>query len=182
MSQKRANHKIPLRPIGCPLQLHFNPLSSDNWRDFEQLFGPGGACGGCWCMLWRLRHAEYERNKGESNRRAMKKIIAAGQVPGILAYHQNQPIGWCAIGPREHYSRLQHSRLLQPIDRNPVWSIVCLFIQKAFRRCGVSVALVRAAVEYARERGASIVESYPVEPKKSSAPDVFLWTGLASAF
>jgi GNAT superfamily N-acetyltransferase len=163
-------------------KLTFHGLTRERWRDFELLFGDRGACGGCWCMLWRLNHAEYERNKGERNRRAMRKIVAQGNIPGILAYYGSHPIGWCAVAPREQYLRLQHSRLLQPIDRKPVWSIVCLYVQEPFRRRGVSVALLRAAVEYARACGARIVEGYPVEPRKSAAPDVFVWTGLASAF
>ena len=42
----------------------FKPLSKNNWEDFVELFGSNGACGGCWCMWWRLNHAEYKKNQG----------------------------------------------------------------------------------------------------------------------
>jgi GNAT superfamily N-acetyltransferase len=70
--------------------------------------------------------------------------------------------------------------VLAPIDDQPVWSVSCLFVLKPFRRRGLSVQLLRAAAEYARTQGARIVEGFPVEPPKS-LPDVFVWTGLASA-
>jgi GNAT superfamily N-acetyltransferase len=68
------------------------------------------------------------------------------------------------------------------VDEQPVWSVVCFFVARAYRRKGVTVALLKAAVEYARQRGAGIVEGYPVEPKEDKAPDPFVYTGLASAF
>jgi GNAT superfamily N-acetyltransferase len=71
---------------------------------------------------------------------------------------------------------------LKRIDDQPVWSIVCLFIARPYRRKGVSVELVKAAADYVRKRGGKIVEGYPVEPRKDEMPDAFAWTGLASAF
>jgi GNAT superfamily N-acetyltransferase len=57
-----------------------------------------------------------------------------------------------------------------------------LFVGKPLRRKGLTVALIKAAVEYVRESGGKIVEGYPVEPRKDQMPDVFAWTGLASSF
>jgi GNAT superfamily N-acetyltransferase len=163
-------------------QLQFKPLTIARWNDFEQLFGERGACAGCWCMFWRLNHSTFERHKGAANRRAMNRIVAAGEIPGILAYLNSKPIGWCAVAPREKYLRLQRSRVLAPVDGEKVWSIVCLFVARPFRRRGISSALIRAACEFVCKRGGKIVEGYPIEPRKSSAPDAFVWTGLASAF
>ncbi len=162
--------------------LTFHPLTPDRWRDLETLFGERGASGGCWCMWWRLKRSQFKQQKGEGNKRAFKKIVASGEVPGILAYANGQPVGWCALAPREHYSVLENSRILQPVDDQPVWSITCFFVAQPFRRRGITVALLRAAVEYAGKHGAKIVEGYPVEPKQGKAPDVFVWSGLASAF
>jgi GNAT superfamily N-acetyltransferase len=158
------------------------PLTRGRWKDFERLFGARGGCGGCWCMYWRLAHAQFEIQKGEQNRKSMKWIVDQGETPGILAYLGRKPIGWCAVAPREKYLRLRRSRLLKPIDEQPIWSIVCLLVDKEFRRCGVSVALLRAAADYVQLRGGRIVEGYPIEPRTSHMPDVFAWTGLASAY
>jgi len=109
-------------------------------------------------------------------------MIESDEVPGILAYSNREPIGWCAIEPRENYPRLARSRVLKPVDDNPVWSVVCFFVAKDFRRKGVSVELLKGAVDYAGMKKAKIVEGYPVETKSDGLPDPWAWTGLYSAF
>jgi GNAT superfamily N-acetyltransferase len=165
------------------LSLTFHPLTPDRWDAFEALFGERGACGGCWCMLWRRSsRPEYEAGKGAGNRRAMKRLVADGAEPGILAFASDEPAGWCAVAPREDYPGLGRSRILKAVDDTPVWSVSCLFVAKEFRNRGVSVGLLKAAVEFVAERGGSVVEGYPVEPKSPKVPPVFAWTGIASAF
>ncbi len=160
----------------------FHPVTPDRWGDLEALFGPRGACGGCWCMWWRLTRAEFDRQKGEGNRLAMKALVESGRVPGILAYAGGAPVGWCSVAPREEFGALARSRVLRPIDDQPVWSVVCFFIAKAYRRRGLTVALLRAAVDYAAAHGARVVEGYPTESKKADAPAAFLYMGTVSAF
>lgn len=160
----------------------FHPLTLERWADFENLFGPRGACGGCWCMLWRLKRADFDRQKGDGNKQAMHALVAAGESPGILAYHDGQPVGWCAVARRADYPTLERSRVLKPIDDQPVWSISCLFVAKGWRNRGVSVALLKAAVEHVRRQGGNVVEGYPVEPRNVRMPDVFAWTGVPAAF
>jgi GNAT superfamily N-acetyltransferase len=157
------------------------PLTPARWKDLEALFGARGACGGCWCMYWRLPRSTFEREKGDGNRRAFKKLVATGEPPGLLAYDGGQPVGWCAIAPRTEYPKLARTRILQPVDDQPVWSVSCLFVARPYRRRGVSVRLLEAAADYARRRGGRIVEGYPVEARGKVA-DPFVWTGLASAF
>jgi GNAT superfamily N-acetyltransferase len=159
------------------------PLTPSRWKDFEKLFGPRGACAGCWCMEPRQTRAEWERLKGDKNRRAMKRLVEKGiRPPGLLAYIGREPVGWISIEPRDAFSKLERSRILAPVDDKPVWSIVCFFVDKRYRRQGLSVALIKGAVDYARKKGARIVEGYPVEPKKDSVAPVFVFTGLAPAY
>jgi len=162
--------------------LVFDPVTADRWKDLEALFGERGACGGCWCMWWRLKRSEFEKKKGDENKRALKRIVDSGEIPGLLAYANGQPIAWCSIGPRERYPVLERSRTLKRIDDQPVWSVVCFFVAKSFRCKGVTVRLLRAAVEYAKMEGARVVEGYPVESKKPRMPDAFAYTGLVSTF
>ena len=162
--------------------LEFYPVIPERWSDFETLFGERGACGGCWCMWWRLKRSEFEKRKGNGNKRAMKKNIHSGEIPGLLAYADGQPIAWCSVAPRETFSALARSRILKPVDDEAVWSIVCFFVAKPFRCKGITVKLLQSAVKYAKKQGARIVEGYPVEPKKGQTADVFAYTGLASAF
>jgi GNAT superfamily N-acetyltransferase len=162
-------------------QLEFQPLTPNRLGDLELLFGERGACGGCWCMYWRLTRAQYNIGKGEKNRRAMKAIVQAGETPGILAYADGEPVAWCSVAPRESFSALDRSRILKPVDDRAVWSVACLFVDKKHRRQGLSVKLLKAAIDFVGKRGGRIIEGYPVEPKKDQ-PDAFVWTGLASAF
>ena len=170
------------RGTGKLANLRFAPATPARWPDVEALFGARGACGGCWCMYWRETRAEYEKRKGAGNRRALKKLVTAGPPPGLLAYANGRPVGWCAMAPREAYSRLARSRVLAPIDDAPVWSVPCFFIARPYRRQGLTVRLLEAAVEFARKCGAKIVEGYPVEARKGSMPDVFAYTGLPGTF
>ena len=160
----------------------FRPLTPKIWSDFEKLFGERGACGGCWCMTWRLTRRQFKKQKGEGNKRAMKRIVSRGEVPGIIAYNGKEPVGWCSVAPRENFPVLDNSRVLARVDEKEVWSIVCLFISKAFRRKGLSSILLKWAAEYACKRGAKIVEGYPYDLGKQVLPDPFVWTGLAPAY
>jgi len=165
------------------MKLSFKPLTPNQWSDFCLLFGERGACGGCWCMLWRLTKKQFNLQKGEGNKRAMKEIVDSGNIPGIIAYQDGKPVGWCAIAPRDDYAFLSRSRILKPVDDRNVWSIACLFIDKSHRKQGVATELLEAAGRYAKSQGAKLVEGYPVEPKSDKdIPPAFAWTGIPSAF
>ncbi len=158
------------------------PLTPELWDDFATLFGPRGACAGCWCMWPRLRAKEWKAGRGAPNKRAFKKIVDAERVPGLLAYAGSTPAGWIGFAPRDEYVRLDSSRVWGRVDEKPVWSISCFYIARPFRRQGLTTALLRAAIAHAKQRGARILEGYPVDPRGGSVVDTFSWTGLVSAF
>jgi GNAT superfamily N-acetyltransferase len=162
--------------------VEFRPLTPGNWDDLERLFGPRGACAGCWCMWYRLPRSTWEKQKGEKNRRAFQKLVAAGATTGVLAYLEGEPIGWCAVAPRRDYVRLAGSRVLKPVDDRPVWSVTCFYVAKTHRRRGLTEQLLNAAVAYARRNGGKIVEGYPHDPPAGEMPDAFAYTGFFSAF
>lgn len=164
------------------MRLSFRPLTDDLWPDLESLFGPRGACAGCWCMYWRGPARQFKENSGDRNKRALQTLVRKGKVPGILAYRGQEPIGWCAIEPREAYPRLESARTLKRIDDLPVWSVTCLFVAKEHRRTGVSVALLGAAVKHAKRLGAEWVEGYPTSVSDSKLPDPWIYTGTEEAF
>jgi GNAT superfamily N-acetyltransferase len=163
------------------LQLTFKPLSPEYWEDFVGLFGKNGACGGCWCMSFRLKNADFKTNKGDFNKNSMKELMEH-QMTGILAFHQNQAIAWCAMSPREEYLRLENSKILRRVDDKQVWSIPCFFILKSYRRKGVSVEMLKAAIDYARDNGIKILEGYPIIPYDGKMPDVFAWSGIVTSY
>ena len=162
--------------------LEVQPATSERWSDVETLFGEGAVSSRCWCMWWRLPRSQYTAQKGQANKAAFLAIMSSGEIPGLLAYRDGQPIAWCALAPRESYPALERSRTLKRIDDEPVWSITCLFVAKPFRGQGVMLELLRAAVAYAKEQGATIVEGYPFEPQEARVPDIFGATGIVSTF
>ena len=162
--------------------LDVRPVTPQRWADLERLFAEHGAYGGCWCMWWRLSRSQFRRNAGEDNRRGLKAIVDSGQVPGLLAYADGEPAAWCSIGPRESYPALERSRTLKKVDAQPVWSIVCFFVAKPFRRQGLMARMLRAAADYAARNGARIVEGYPVEPGQAGLRSYEGYTGVVSAY
>jgi len=163
-------------------ELEVLPVTRERFSDLERLFGPRGACGGCWCMWWRLTAREFDAMKGEENRAALAALVDRGEVPGLLAYSGSEPVGWCSVAPRETFPRLERSRLLRRVDDERVWSIVCFYVARAERGRGVMTALVRGAIDYVESQGGRIVEAYPVVPKKERAPAVFLFPGTPGPF
>ena len=133
-------------------------------------------------MTWRLTKAEYELSKGDGNKSKIKKLAHSKEPVGVLAFDGNKPVGWCAVAPREKYRRLERSRVLKPVDDQPSWCVSCFFIDKSCRMKGLSVPLLRAAVDYAGAFGAKIIDGYPIEPKEKKMPDVFAWTGILSSY
>ena len=163
-------------------KLAFKPLTTKTWNDFETLFGERGACGGCWCMSWRLSRAEFDKKKGEGNKRAMKKFVGNKEQIGIIAYVGKKPVGWCSFAPREMYIKLENARVLKRIDDEPVWSITCFFLTKDFRRKGLSVEILKGVIGYCRKKKVKIIEAYPILPYSNNMPAAFAWTGFLSSF
>jgi GNAT superfamily N-acetyltransferase len=163
------------------------PAESHCWLDVEKVFGEHGAYAGCWCMFWRLNRADFKQLKGDGTRTVLHEMTVKGDVPGLLLYDQGEPVGWCSVGPRENYLALENSRILKRVDDQPVWSIVCFFVTRPYRGKGAMLALLRGAVDYACQRGAKIVEGYPIDMQSPKLAGQKLssysgYMGIASVF
>jgi GNAT superfamily N-acetyltransferase len=163
-------------------KISFQPLSEKNWNHFEKLFGHNGACGGCWCMYWRLHRKEYEVSKGEGNKTQMRQLIRGEVAPGVLMFLGKEAIGWSAVAPRESFPVLENSRVLKRVDARAVWSVVCFFIAKEYRRHGFTQPFLEYLIHYCRNKGASIIEAYPLEVPSKNYPVVFAHIGFSSIF
>jgi GNAT superfamily N-acetyltransferase len=164
-------------------QLSFEPLSKKNWDLYVNLFGEKGACGNCWCMSFRLKKDDFMNGKlNDGNKNAMKKLVWDNKITGILAIYKNRAIAWSAFSPREDFIKIENSRVHKRIDSKPVWSIPCTFISKDFRRKGVSVALLKGVIDYAKKNRIGIIEAYPTIPTQGKLPDAFAWIGLYKSF
>jgi len=165
------------------MRLTVQPLTRDRWDDLVELFSrPGGSIvRGCWCMYYRKSGGSGGLGRGKANKRAMKALVDGGTVPGLIAYRDRRPVGWISLGPREDYARLERSRVMKRVDEKPVWSIVCFFVDSKERGQGITRALLRGAIDYARSNGATLLEAYPIDKKARSHPD-FMWFGAKSLY
>ena len=145
------------------MSIDVQPATAAHWPDLEALFGERGACGGCWCLYFRLPRQQSSSQRGEANRQILKAMVESGQEPGLLAYVNGTVAGWVALGPRQDFALLETSRNLARLDEQPVWSVVCFFVAKPYRRQGMMLRLLKAASQYARSHGARILEGYPID-------------------
>ncbi len=173
----------PIRPSG---KLRYRALTRRDWPIVEQLFGERGACGGCWCMWWRVERGgkTWHDMKGDKARRSLKRLIESGRARAILAFDGDEPIGWCAFGPRSDFPRVETVKAYRPPDDAEVWSIPCFFILAGHRGRGVARGLLAAAVAAARKAGATCIEGYPVTNATDGKPlpAAFSWTGPKGIF
>lgn len=164
-------------------EMTFEPLTRKNWGLFTELFGERGACGNCWCMYFRLNLTEFKEGKqDDGNKNAMKQLVWNNMPTGLLGIYDGKAIGWVAFAPREDFPKLARSRVHKPIDDAKVWSLTCFFIDKQFRRIGVSVAMLNGLKRYAQEQHIPIIEAYPTIPTTETLPDSFAWIGLYRSF
>jgi GNAT superfamily N-acetyltransferase len=172
---------IPPLRVDSP-NLDLRELTPDLWPALEKLFGANGACGGCWCMFWRLETGErYEDVKGPRAKARFKALVKRGKVHGILAFHEEEPIGWCAFERRVELPRLDRARSLEIADADRVWSLPCFFVKAPWRSRGVAARMLLAAEKALVRRGAAIAEAYPVRVGKR-LPAAFAYTGVTSMF
>lgn len=160
------------------------PLVPADWARLEALFGERGACGGCWCMAWRLERAAWEAGRGAANKRALRRLVSAGRALGALALAGERAVGWCSVGPRADFAALATKRSLATDWDARTWSVTCFFVEREWRRHGLGKRLLATAVAIARAGGATRVEGYPAPLPKAGGdlPAAFAWTGLPQVF
>jgi GNAT superfamily N-acetyltransferase len=157
-------------------------LTPDTWPDLEQLFGlPGGAIvRGCWCMHYR-KTGQASGSAGADSKLALRDLVSRGVVPGLIGYLDGSPAGWISLGPREEYLRLRRSPIMKPVDDIKVWSVVCSYVGRPYRGLGLQHQMLEAAIGFARDNGARVLEAYPVD-KPGRSHDDFMFFGSRSLY
>jgi GNAT superfamily N-acetyltransferase len=133
-------------------------------------------------MWFRLANADFNLMAGDANREAIKDLVDDDCVPGLLAYEGDTATGWVSLAPREEFGRVERSKFFQKVDDERVWSIVCFFVPRKQRGKGLMTALLAGAIDFARDRGATVLEAYPRDPgiARVSADGAFV--GLEPVF
>lgn len=154
------------------------------WPKVEKLFGPNGACGGCWCQAWRIERGErWHEIQGATAKARLRKGVLHGSVHGILAFVGKEPVGWCTFGRRDSFPRLNRAPSLRCDDSSAVWSVPCFYVARGFRGIGVATAMLDHAIRAMRRRGVKIAEGYPSKPDaEGQYIAAFAWTGTRSLF
>jgi GNAT superfamily N-acetyltransferase len=167
--------------VGETLEVH--PLTPARWDDLVTLFDRPGDPKGCWCMFYLLRSRDFEGGWGAGNRAALERVVEEGPPPGLLAYRDGVPVGWCAVASREAYPRILHSPVVRPLDDQPgCWAVVCFYVARQERRGGVAAALLEAAVGFAAANGAEAVEGYPKDTGGARRHANEMFVGSVSMF
>jgi len=165
--------------------IRFEELLPSLWPAVERLFGPNGACGGCWCMWWRAESRKvWNEIRGAGAKKTFKNLIHKGKAHGVLAFAEDEPVGWCSFGPRLDFPGLERVQAYKRNDTGDVWSITCFFIHRKWRGKGLSRDLLRAAVKAMQKRGIKIIETYPSTTTKDGRrlSSSLAWTGPLKIF
>lgn len=150
------------------------PLTPDRFPDLEKVFGDRGVARRCFCMHWRRPDGGYE--DARDNRDRFADITNDGPPPGLIGYVGGDPVGWVQVGPRSDFPTIGRSRLLKPVDDLDPWTINCFVVKAGQRSQGIGRGLLEAAIEYAKSRGAEVIEAYPVDGHRESLVDYFTGT------
>jgi GNAT superfamily N-acetyltransferase len=158
-------------------------VSEDVWPDLVELFSGIAPAGRCWCMHWRIGPG-YRKRSADANRDDLHGLVDARRPTGLLAYHDDMPVGWCQLTPRSDLPYLERSRRTRPVDDQPVWAITCFAVRKGHRRQGVMAYLIEQSLVQAAAAGAQAVEAYPLDAtvSPSTTSTGYLSTFLSAGF
>jgi GNAT superfamily N-acetyltransferase len=164
------------------------PANEASWEDLQTVFGTRGQASRCQCQRYKLRRRESFRSfPVEERAHRLRQQTDCGHpeadtTSGLVAYLEDEPVGWCAVEPRTAYEGLVRNNRVPWEGRtedktdDSVWAVTCVFTRAGFRKRGISRALVRAAVDFARERGARAIEGYPMTTKKALLEELHVGT------
>jgi GNAT superfamily N-acetyltransferase len=159
-----------------------HPVTLDRFEDFADVINSNRRATHCWCLSHRLTASQIEELGQGSRERAARMLCQRKLPPGVLAYRDGTPVGWCSISPRAGIPRLVGSKLIRPIDELPVWSIICVVVRSGYRRQGVTTHLLEGAAAWAASQGAPAVEAYPVDLGAQRMDLTMAFVGTRSMF
>lgn len=162
--------------------LAIRPLTPGAFPALAELFDEGGDPKWCWCQFFRVRGLDWSNASAEVNRGRLRTLAGSGTPPGLVAFRGARAVGWVSLAPRTDYERLTHAKVLAPVDDTPVWSIVCFVVSKSERGGGLATALLEAAIAWARERGARMLEAYPADTHGKRIPSANAYQGTLGMF
>jgi GNAT superfamily N-acetyltransferase len=154
------------------------PANQASWADLQAIFGTADYPGQCYCQHFKVRDCHWSSLSDEVRRSRLREQTRcddpqASTTTGLVAYLDQEPVGWVAVEPRPAYPRLPQVRTVwsgrheDKADDN-VWAVTCFVTRKGYRKRGITYALAAATVGFARDQGARALEAYSMitEPGK----------------
>jgi GNAT superfamily N-acetyltransferase len=169
-----AQYGVCVSDRATSLPLGIVPANEASWEDLQTVFGTRGAAAICQCQRYKLRPREaFKKFPAEERAHRLRTQTECGHpksktTSGLVAYLDGEPVGWCAVEPRTAYpgllrnNRVPWERRAEDKADDSVWAVTCVLARAGFRRRGIGYALARAAVDFARRRGARALEAYPM--------------------
>jgi GNAT superfamily N-acetyltransferase len=163
--------------------IEVHPATADRFPDVAAVLAPRKTDAPvCWCLTYRIPNAENRVLRGPDRPTRLRSFCELDPPPGLVAYVDGQPAGWCSVSPRAGLPRLVNSRTIPTIDDTPVWSVVCFVIRSGLRGRGLTHALLAGAIDHARDNGAPALEGYPVDPTEGRISSTLAYVGTTSLF
>lgn len=163
---------------------HSKQLTTNTWKDFEELFQKHkGVRGGCWCTYHQLASSEYNKLSREERKEYHRKRVEEGVATGLVLYLDKTPIGWCQFGRGDAFEQLNRNQAYQKLEEDKQatadWRITCIFVDKDYRKSGLSSLILSKTMEMIRDLGGGMVEAFPFDLKGSDKPN---YNGSVSMF
>lgn len=157
------------------------------WDDVQHALTGGGDGASCQCIWPVLSNKDWNETTTPQRTEMLRAEIDEGPPPGIVAYVDGKAAGWIRIGPRTKQARVPRTRIIaaastEPFDDDSVWAVTCFVVRREHRGSGLNLELLRAAVDYARESGARLIEGYPVDTGGTKQRTNDLFHGIVSTF
>jgi len=165
------------------VSIEVHPATGERFTDLAAILGPKKADAPvCWCLTYRIPNAENRSLRGPDRPARLLGFCEQDPPPGLVAYVDGQPAGWCSVGPRAALPRLVGSRTIPRVDDVPVWSVICFVVRRAYRGHGLTHRLLRGAIAHARSHRAPVLEGYPVDPDGGRISSTLAYVGSTSLF
>ncbi|MEI2642657.1 MAG: GNAT family N-acetyltransferase [Candidatus Nanopelagicales bacterium] len=163
-------------------EIRVRPATAGVFDDVATMLGPKNPTSSvCWCLSHRLDSRTNQSLIGPARGEYMRELCGRDVAPGVLAYLDDVVVGWAAIAPRAQVP-FARSRKIPHVDELPVWSAWCVRVRPGYRRRGVARAVLRGAVDYARERGVPAIEGYPVDNQGQKVDLTMAYVGTRGLF
>lgn len=164
------------------MSIEIAPATTARFDDVATMLGPKNpASSVCWCLSHRLDSRTNRELVGPARGEYVRKLCGRKIAPGVLAYDDEEVVGWAAVAPRSELP-FTRSTKIPHVDQVPVWSVWCIRVRPGHRGRGISYALLDGAVAYARSQHAPAIEGYPVDNKQKMVDRTMAYVGTRALF